>query len=172
MGNKKEYTFSSEIDDKINGFSLALTFVIVGIGLSIVPNFFEISIVTEVIRWLFIIIGTLGFFVQISKTKNKLNVKGFSDLGAGILIAILGVYILKLFNNIISKVIFFLFITFGLYATISGMLKVIYSIYENIRNSKYNNQVSKKVMLSDLTIFLTQILGLILVALQLLEVVK
>ncbi|MBS4804310.1 MAG: hypothetical protein KIC47_14290 [Clostridium sp.] len=172
MGNKKEYTFSSEIDDKINGFSLALTFVIVGIGLSIVPNFFEISIVTEVIRWLFIIIGTLGFFVEISKTKKKLNVKGFSDLGAGILIAIIGVYILKLFNNIISKVIFFLFITFGLYATISGMLKVIYSIYENIRNSKYNNQVSKKVMLSDLTIFLTQILGLILVALQLLEVVK
>ena len=106
MGNKKEYTFSSEIDDKINGFSLALTFVIVGIGLSIVPNFFEISIVTEVIRWLFIIIGTLGFFVEISKTKKKLNVKGFSDLGAGILIAIIGVYILKLFNNIISKVIY------------------------------------------------------------------
>ena len=52
------------------------------------------------------------------------------------------------------------------------MLKVIYLIYENIRNSKDNNQVSKKVMLSDLTIFLTQILGLILVALQLLEVVK
>lgn len=118
MGNKKEYTFSSEIDDKINGFSLALTFVIIGIGLSIVPNFFEVSIITGVIRWLFIIIGTLVFLVEISKTKKKLNVKGFSDLGAGILVVISGVFILKLFNNIISKVIFFLFITFGLYATI------------------------------------------------------
>lgn len=168
---KRKIIFSEEIDDKINGFALAITFVIIGIGLSVLTNFFENELVSEIIRWIFIIVGLLGLLVECSKRKKKFNIKGYDDFIAGIVCVIIACLILYLVKNILGKITFFVIALFGLYGCITGVLKIIYSIYISMKERK-NKGENNKGMISDLIIFLTQLMGLLLIILQFIQAIS
>ncbi|MCR0199529.1 hypothetical protein [[Clostridium] innocuum] len=168
---ERKITFSEEVDDKINGFGLAITFVIIGIGLSVSSNFFENELVSEIIRWIFIIVGSLGLMTEYSKRKKKSNIKGVDDFTLGIVCVVVSGVVLYIVKNIYGKVIFFVIILFGLYGCITGLLKIFYSIYISMKERQINN-LKNKGMISDLIIFLTQLMGLILIILQLIQAIS
>ena len=161
---ERKITFSEEVDDKINGFGLAITFVIIGIGLSVSSNFFENELVSEIIRWIFIIVGSLGLMTEYSKRKKKSNIKGVDDFTLGIVCVVVSGVVLYIVKNIYGKVIFFVIILFGLYGCITGLLKIL--------KERQINNLKNKGMISDLIIFLTQLMGLILIILQLIQAIS
>lgn len=166
--NESKIIFSKEIDDKISGFAIAITFVVIGIGLSLSSNFFENEIVSEIIRWIFIVVGLLGMVAEYNKRKKKSSIKGFDDLAAGITCISIAGLILFLVKNIWGKVIFFLIALIGLYGCITALLKISYSVYISMKQRE-SNENNNKGVISDLIIFLTQLIGLLLIIIQFIQ---
>lgn len=65
----KKVVFSEEIDSRIDGLTLGFAFVVVGLFLLFVPDYFGSKLAGQIIRWIFIGIGALGLFVEFGKLK-------------------------------------------------------------------------------------------------------
>lgn len=162
--NKKKIIFSEEVDNKISGFALVLTFLSIGIFLLLFPNYFGNKFAATIIRWIFILIGIIGLIVELSKTKNS-NIKGFDDFIIGVVLVgvwtVLFVYINIWWINVIS---FFVFLM-GLYGLYEGLIEIIYSTIQTVKNHKE----TKKRVTTDIGLLLTKILSLILVIVQIIK---
>ncbi len=162
---EKKIIFSEEVDNKISGFALVLAFLSIGIFLLIFPSYFGNKLVAFVIRWIFVSIGIIGLFAELSETKSS-NIKGLDDFILAV--AFLGLCtVLYVSTNILwIHIISFLILIIGIYGLYLGSIRIIYSIFQNVRNHKE----TKKSITIDIGLLLTKILGLVLVILQLIKV--
>ena len=80
----------------------------------------------------FSFIGVVGTFVELSKNK---YIKGLDDLGVGLFCFILWLCCIKL-NIVLINVFTFLLLIMGIYGLISGIIKIIVSIF-------YGNRISE-----------------------------
>ena len=83
MANKKnkKIIFNEEIDSAISGYTLAITFVGIGVFLLNNLDYFGNNIVSIVILSIFSFIGIIGTFIELGKNK---EIKGFDDIGMGL----------------------------------------------------------------------------------------
>lgn len=168
---EKKITFSEEIDSTISGFSLIISFTLIGIFLIFNKNYFGNPIVASVIQWLFIIFGCLGFATEISNMNKERGIKGFDDLIVGIVVITIWAIIYYGFKNWIGNIIGFFFLVIGLYGGTEGIIKIGYSIIQ----IKKKNNIEKKHNLSitkDIVLILSEIVGMGLIIIQILQAVK
>lgn len=128
----KKIVFSEEVDSAINGYALSITFISVGLFLLNNLNYFGNSIVSIVILIFFTIIGIAGVFLELSK--NKL-LKGVDDFGTGAIFfgGWLGIY---LFINVTwLNIVSFVALIFGIYGMSLGLIRVVYSILNDAKQS-------------------------------------
>lgn len=165
--NEKEIIFSDEVDGKISGFALVLSFLSVGIFLLLFPEYFGNKVTATIIRWIFISIGLIGLMVELSKNKSS-NIKGVDNFLAGVglvgLWAVLFTYINIWYVNVIS----FFILLVGLYGLYLGLIQIIYSAIQTVRNHKEN----KESVTTDIGVLLTKILSLILVIVQIIKALE
>lgn len=174
MNNKKEKKifFSKEIDDSINGYSLVITFIFLGLALSFYPKIF--GNVGKIVTYIFITIGILGFLVETEKYVKKYKIIGFDDIRNGIILSLVLLFahkIIKIPSSwltiiiIILKIVYIIFWLTAIYSICNGLLKIIYSIYNGKKNKKksYNIKLGLKLIID--------LLGLILVILQIINVI-
>lgn len=162
--NEKKIVFSEELDSKITGLALVLAFLSIGLFLLLFPSYFGNKLAATVIRWIFILIGIIGLMVELSKTKST-NIKGFDDFIIGVVLV--GVWIaLFICINIwwINVISFFIFLI-GLFGLYQGLIEIIYSAIQTVRN----REETKKSVTTDIGLLLTKILSLVLVIVQIIK---
>lgn len=167
----KKIVFSEEIDKSISGFSLVITFIIIGIFLIFNKNYFGNAAVATSIQWIFIVIGCFGFATEISRMNEKRGIKGIDNLVVGIIIIAIWAIIYYAVKNWIGNSIAFLFLVVGLYGGIEGIIQIGYSIVQikrkNIIEKKHNFSIAK-----DIVLILSEIAGIGLIIVQILQAVK
>ena len=168
---EKKIVFSEEIDSAINGFSLVVTFIVIGIFLIFNNSYFGNEKVASIIQWTFIIIGSLGFATEISKMNKQRGIKGIDDLVTGIFVIAIWAIIYYKVNSWVGNTIAFFFFIMGLYGSSRGIIEIGYSI---IRIKKKNNTEKKHNLniAKDVVLILSEIAGIGLIFVQILQAVK
>lgn len=164
QSKQNEIIFSKEIDDKINGFAVVITFIITGLFLIFNMNYFGNLMVSNIIRWIFIAIGILGFFVEFPKIiKNK--IKGISDFILGIVF--LSIWAICFFSRNIwlINIISLFFFVFGLFGSLKGFFEIICSL-RSIRREHIEN---KGIITVDVLLIISHMLGIALVIIQIIK---
>lgn len=168
---QKKVTFSEEIDSIISGFSLVITFIIIGIFLIFNKDYFGNTIVATIIQWIFIIFGCLGFFTEISKMNKERGIKGIDDFIVGIVVTAIWAIIYFKLKNWIGNTIGFFFLVIGLYGGVEGIIKIGYSIIQirkkNKVEKKHNFSIAK-----DIILIISEIAGMALIIVQILQALK
>lgn len=165
---QKKFVFSEEIDGQINGLTLGFAFIFVGIFLLLVPDYFGNKLAGQIVRWVFVVLGVLGLFAAFKKLKPISDVKGFDDLWTGIFLLAVWAALYFLTKNFWCNIIGFFCLVFGTYGAFLGFFRIIYSIRRNRKNGVH----SKSMIGSDVLIFLTKIVSLALVVLQLIKALQ
>lgn len=163
---EKKIYFSEEIDSRINGYALALAFVVCGLLLQFLPVYFGNKIVTEVVKWTFIVIGIVGFSVEFSKT--KIGIVGLDDTILGALFIGIWFALYWLGKHWIFNIIGLPCFLFGVYEFLSGIQKIVYSISKISHTRKTLSTEEKK---TDIILFVTKIFGLLLAIIQIAKAV-
>lgn len=169
--NEKKYTFSEQIDSSINGFSVVLAFIIIGVLLQFDNSFFGNA--TSFIQIVFIIVGILGLVTEIRNLNANYNIAGVDNIVSGLILLILS-YLLKTFINPdnwinfasrIYELLLFFLILFSIYGICRGVIEMCYSIYKDYREKKKKGKLFSSVMA-----ILTQLFGLALVVAQIYDI--
>lgn len=127
MQNKeKEILFNEKIDNAINGYALAITFMGISIFLLNNLNYFGNEVVSKVVLVICAAIGVLGTFTELDKND---TIKGLGDLGVGLILFIPWLLIYIYVKSIFLNVIGFIICIIGVYGMIRGIIKVIVSIF-------------------------------------------
>lgn len=165
---QKKIIFSEEIDSKIDGLTLGFAFIIVGLFLLLVPNYFGNELVGQIVRWIFIVIGALGLLVELSKSKPISEIKGFDSLWVGVLFLAGWAALFFLVKDSLWSVAGFFCLIFGTYGVLQGVFQIIYSI----RLNQKNKVQTKGNIASDMLLFLTKLVSLALVVFQLIKAIQ
>lgn len=165
---EKKIYFSPEIDSSIEGFSLVLTFAVVGLILQFYPSYFGNEIVTNIVKWLFIVVGILGLASELGKRKNQ--IVGLDNIVYGTVFTGAWVVLFVYVRHWIANTLSFAFLIFGLYSFFMGIQQVIHSI-SLYRKEKASGAADKEKTRGDILLFLTKLLGVILVAFQICKAV-
>lgn len=164
----KEIVFSEQVDSCIDGLTLGFAFIAIGIFLLLIPDYFGIKIVGQIVRWIFIIIGALGLFVELGKLKPISTIKGFDDLWMGIILLAVWSAVFLLTKKWIWRALGFVLLILGTYGSCRGVLKIIYSVVRNRRSGSEK----KGIIVSDIVVFLTKVISLAIIIIQLIKVVQ
>lgn len=133
---EKKITFNEKIDNAINGYSLAITFI--GIGIFLLNNleYFGNKIVSIVILSLFSVIGVCGTFVELGKND---TIKGFNDFGAGLVLFTPWLLIYIFGKKVWLNVLGFILLIVGGYGIVTGIIKILVSIF--MKNSSQESKL-------------------------------
>lgn len=164
----KKIVFSEEIDSRIDGLTLGFTFIAVGLFLLYVPDYFGSKLVGQIIRWIFVGVGTMGLFVEFVKLKPISNIKGFDDLWGGVLFLSGWAALFFLAQHWIWNVLEFILLIIGVYGVFLGLFRIVYSI----RFNRKEKTQTKATIISDIIMFLTKVASLVLVVLQLINTIQ
>lgn len=163
---EKQIVFSEIIDNKINGYAIGISFLMISTFLLINNTYFRWSGLTYFIGAVFGVIGIVGIGTEIDKSK---KIKGIGNLVIGLFcIGIWLAIFLLLKNNPLANTFGMVFLIVGAYGFVRGLLELFYSIWLEIANSNHSfTKISKAIF-----IFLTQICGLTLTILNILKIFK
>lgn len=164
----KKVVFSEEIDSRINGLTLGFAFIVIGLFLLFVPDYFGSKLAGQIVRWIFIGIGVLGLFVEFGKLKPISNIKGFDDLWCGVLFLAGWAALFFLTQHWIWNVLGFILLVIGVYGTFLGLFRIVYSI----RLNRKERTQTKATIISDIIMLLTKVVSLALVVLQLINAIQ
>lgn len=168
LAQDKKIYINEVIDNRLNSLSLAISFIILGLLLTVSPAFLGNEVATSAVRWVFVVFGVAGFFSSFGDKKS--NIKGTDDLAAGVLVCAIAVlcyvYIPAPFNGIPALVI----LLFGIYELTRGLLFLIYTTKRTYSSADANAESdgSKKSVITIIEL-LTKIAALILVIVQLIK---
>lgn len=171
MEQKKKITFSEEVDNTIGGFALVITFIVVGTFLLFNKDYFGNQIVATIIQWLFIVIGCLGFGTEIKKMNKDRGIKGIDNLITGIVVVGIWAVIYYFVKNWIGNLIGFFFLIIGIYGSCRGIIEIGYSIAK-INKGHKETQKSKLEIIKEIILILSEIAGMTLIVIQILEAIK
>ena len=119
-----------------------MSFILIGIFLLFNKDYFGNIIVANIVQWFFIIFGCLGFATEVSNINSKREIKGIDDLVLGVVIVGIWAGIYYFFKHWIGNIIGFVFLVFGLYGGVRGIIEIIYStIHIKNKNKKDINKI-------------------------------
>lgn len=168
---KNNIVFNENIDSSINGFALVFAFIIIGIILQFDNSFFGNA--TNIIKIIFIVIGILGLFTEISNLNINYDIKGLNNIGIGLFLLIIS-YLLKVNINpnnwfeilfILYEILLFFIILISVYGLCRGLIEMAYSLYKN-----YKGKNKKGNLFSSIIVVLTQLFGLVLLVAQIYDI--
>ena len=168
---KNNIVFNENIDSSINGFALVFAFIIIGIILQFDNSFFGNA--TNIIKIIFIVVGILGLFTEISNLNINYDIKGLNNIGIGLFLLIIS-YLLKVNINpnnwfeilfILYEILLFFIILISVYGLCRGLIEMAYSLYKN-----YKEKNKKGNLFSSIIVVLTQLFGLVLLAAQIYDI--
>lgn len=166
MAKNNKIVFSEEIDSSITGFSVGITLIFVALFIYF-TELFHNKIIDIIITIILMLIGMMGTFLEIGKTKND-DIKGISDLGVGMILSSITVFLVMKYNILFLNSICFLFLIIGVFGTIQGSLRILYSLKIQKRKT-----INKKISIAKIIVGITEIAALAVAIIQLItELIK
>lgn len=145
--NKK--TKQEEID---NGFTLVITFILLGGFIYFNPSYLIYEPLSYVITLLLLVIAIFGLGIELSKLGNQEVKVGFEDLGVGLVFGVVALSMYFYFDNLIVNYINIFLIFISIYGLTHGSIKIIKNLFLTS---------SKKELTLKIIIVLIQILATI-----------
>ena len=164
---QKVIYFSEEIDSRITGYALSFALIVCGLLLQFSPIYFGNGTVTAIVKWIFVVIGVLGFAIEAGKIKS--GIVGLDNLFMGLLF--IGIWFAMFWfgKHWFFNTLGFLFLIIGAFQFFQGLQQIIYSA-SKIPKSKKEKQTKEKNR-ADILLFLTKLFGVILVIVQIIKAV-
>ena len=144
----------------IEGFSLALSMLIVSLFLYMNPEFLKVEKVSYITGTILGIIGIVGIFIELGRLNEKFE-ESLKDIIASVLLALCVYTIYLYFTNMFVKFVIIFFALISLYAFIRGLLKIIVNII---------NEKKSKILFTQLIALLLNILLIGLTVLQIVQI--
>lgn len=167
MAQDKKIIISERIDKRLNSLSLAISFIALGLLLTISPAFLGNEVATSVVRWAFVVLGIAGFFSSFGDKES--GIEGTGDLAAGVCVFAVAVlcfvHIPSPFNGASALV----FLLFGIYGITRGLLFLIYTTKHVYLSANTDTESGIKKNVIAIIELLTKIAALILVVAQLIK---
>ncbi|MBR2953466.1 MAG: hypothetical protein IKC45_03680 [Clostridia bacterium] len=164
---EKKIYFSEEIDSRITGYALSLALVVCGLVLQFSPLYFGNDIITQIIKWIFVVIGVIGFIVEAGKIKS--GIVGLDNLFLGLFFVAIWFALYWFGRHWFFNTIGFFLLIFGAFGFFQGLQQIIYSI-SKIPKEKKERQPKEKTR-TDILLFLTKLFGVVLVIIQIIKAV-
>ena len=139
-----------------------MTFIFLGFFLQFFPLYFGNKYVTSAVKIICALIGVLGFAVELGKNKSKII--GIDNLLIGLLLISGWLFLFNFFKHWLINTLSFLVLIIGLFGLFMGMQQVAYSIVRYFKQNKEGEKISFNK--DDLLLFLTKLLGVLLVFAQ------
>lgn len=164
--SNKEPKVSKEVDRTINSLSLALTFIALGVLLTVIPNFMGDELVTSALRWLFVVLGAMGFFSSFGEKDSE--IKGTDGVTAGIfcLAVAVALYLLVFpFHNLLSLLV----ALFGIFGLVQGFCFILYTTSKKVQSNRKSSEATRSISLFAVVELMTKIVALVLIIVQLIK---
>lgn len=166
--SKKKVVFSETIDSRIDGLSIGVAFIFIGLFLLYRPNYFNNEMVNTCIRWIFIVLGILFIWNEFYKVSDVPTIKGIDDFWVGAVLIAVWIILMHLAKNVIGNIIGFVCLVLGAYGLFRGIIKIGYSIYLNQREVKGKQPFP----ITEIVLFLTKIVSFALVVVQIIKALQ
>lgn len=164
---EKKIYFSEEIDSRITGYALSFTLIVCGLVLQFLPLYFGNETITTIFKWIFVVIGALGFAVEASKIKT--GIIGLESLFIGLSFSGIWFALFWFGKHWVFNIIGFFCLIIGAFGFFQGLQQVIYSA-SKIPKAKKEEQTKEKTK-ADILLFLTKLFGVVLVVIQVIKAV-
>lgn len=114
----------------------------------------------------------MGFYTEISNLKKQIEkkIEGIDDVIVGFICLLIWFLTYKIFNNLITNIIGFIILIIGSFGTFKGFLEIGYSIHKLKKENIENKHNVTKEIINNILVLITNIAGIALVAIQLLQV--
>lgn len=129
LSKKKAPIVSERVDDFIGSLSLAFTFIILGVLLTVYDDFVGDMTITSIIRWVFVVIGGAGLFFSFGDKDS--DIKGTGDVGTAIVVLAIAVPTYQCAPKPVGAVLALLLLIFGVYGMLHGIMFLIYTTYNS-----------------------------------------
>ena len=167
----RKIVFSEEIDAKINGLAVGISFLGIGIFLLFESDYFFIPFVTYLVGG---VIGFLGVGVTSAYLSKDEKIKGLGNFFMGIGLLLIWFFVYANLKSVFANVIFFAFLIVGCFAILQGIFQAMYSIFANIRLTESENSGKSGIIknnIGQILIFLTQFCSLIIAVINIVKAV-
>lgn len=159
-------------DKKVDSLALAITFVSLGIVLTIIPTFFDNEFVTSAIRWTFIVVGIIGLMSSFGDKES--SIKGASDIGVGVLLLALAVacyiWMPLWLPSPINGIIGILLMLIGFFGSIRGVLFLVISTSRLWKKQKADSSTKGSALL--FVEMITKLAALVLAVVQIVKLMN
>lgn len=165
---EKKIIFSETIDSAINGYAVGFSFLGIGVFLLLKPDYFTYPIASYILGAIMGIMGFFGTGIELSKS---FKIKGMDNFALGLILLAFWLFMYFKISLLWVNIVLFLFLVLGTYSLCLGFIQSIYSIVTNIKSIKSSNEKSniKGSIVSQIVLFLTQLCGLALAALNVIK---
>ena len=162
--NKRHSNISKSTEKQIDSIALALTFVALGLVLTFIPQFFGDEFATNILRWIFVFLGLVGFASSFNNKDSQIS--GMTDIALGVLFLIIGIaaysFIPAPYGGIISIVV----LLFGIFGTLRGVLILLYTTKRTLKQRQDHEQSGNAAAILEL---LTKLAALAMMIIQIVQ---
>lgn len=158
----REKNNKTEAERIIEGVSLWLAFLLVSVYLYITPDYFYYTWITKTTSIFFGVLGVIGLSLELNKLNNNDTKLGLDNLGIGLGIGALWLYLNSVNIYPILNVALLFLLLLSIYGILMGLIGMLVNIFSN--SSSW-----RKVVFVKLPILIAQLCAFVLTALQLLE---
>jgi len=166
MKKEKKVVFSEEVDGSIGGAAVGVAFIVVAIFVAFNRDYLINETATTVVRWLFLLFGTpIAIACLLHKAKCNSN-----RLASGFFLAGLWLLLYLYFTPIWTRILGLILLFLAAFLILQELFFLIYSLVDKshkVRNDGKKSENSE--VANSLFALITTILGLILVAVQMLQ---
>lgn len=159
--SKKRSTISKSAEKQIDSIALALTFVVLGLVLTFIPQFFGDEFVTNILRWIFVFLGLVGFASSFNNKDSQIS--GTTDIALGVLFLIIGIAAFSFISAPWGGIISIVVLLFGIFGTLRGVLILLYTTNRMLKQRQDHGRSSNTAAILEL---LTKLAALTMVIIQ------
>lgn len=155
--NGKKTVVSEEVDKFINSLALSITFITLGILLTVIDDFMGDATVTSVTRWVFVVLGTLGFASSFGNEKS--GIKGMGDISMGLAFLFFALLVFWLAPKPFGGVGALLILLIGVYGMLRGVIYFAYTTYHAIALASRRAKAEGRRGVGDIVVFLLEVIS-------------
>ncbi len=162
---EKKIVFSEKIDDAINGYAIGLSFILISLFLFWQDEYLLSKLATRIVGTIVGLFGLCSCSMQLSQST---KIKGFDTLSIGLVFFVLWLICYLRFNTFTLNLLLTSAFILGVYGIVRGVMELSYSFITSVLLPK--KEKSKTTRSKEIFLFITQLFGLALTILNILEI--
>lgn len=115
----------------VEGVSIGITFIIVGVILLFLPDYFRNETVTNALAYVSIFFGMFGLGIELNKLNGDAPKIGLDDFALGIAFIVLWIWLYSSFDYLLVNILILFILLLGIFSTILGTIRFGSGIFQS-----------------------------------------